>query len=243
MDWKPGSKHLGTSSEHEMSDSHIVDEPINWLFKWSVPAFVAILLLSRYTLSRHPNNVSMVTAEEHYPPPASSDETTIGAASSAESGKEIFQKWSKVLAAAFPILAVVIVHVCFDWRIVFGGFWNFLTLEYPEKLLGPSAVTIASVIALAGFMQKRKADRKAEWWKRTQYAIDNLISGTDASVVVGNRMIEHLSLEQSGGPFSKSLADRQDKALFASITSKLNEEVRQKRSSGRLGNKPESEEA
>lgn len=161
----------------------------------------------------------------------------------AEKGKAFLRK----IAKAFLILVVLIMAGWIHLRVGLGhvmeGFWLFISREYPERLLAPTAVAIAASVAWFGYRQKRAADRKAEWWKRTQYAMDSLVAGKDESIAVGSRMIDHLLKEQSGGWLSRGLADKQDRVLFESVALKLSADIAQSTEASKLREDPKMEEA
>lgn len=69
--------------------------------------------------------------------------------------------------------------------------------------LSPFAVLVAAVIAaFVGFnqiQQKREADNRAEWWKRTQWALDAVYSGDDRRGTVGLKVLTVLAGSKLAG--------------------------------------------
>jgi hypothetical protein len=63
--------------------------------------------------------------------------------------------------------------------------------------LSPFAVLAAAIIAaIVGFRQikqKREADNRAEWWKRTQWALDAAYSGDDRRRAIGLKVLTVLA--------------------------------------------------
>lgn len=110
------------------------------------------------------------------------------------------------------------------WRNVWGGLWNWLTIDFPDELLVPSIGLVAAVVAFGAMRQKRNADRKAEWWKRTQYGLDLLVSGEKPKVLLGASLIGHLRRENERQILwlgQKRLADKDDIGLFKAVTGQL----------------------
>lgn len=54
------------------------------------------------------------------------------------------------------------------------------------------AATIAAVIAYGTLQQRRAADAKAEWWRRTQWALEQLLSDDPQRANVGTSMLNVL---------------------------------------------------
>ncbi|QOD06136.1 hypothetical protein [Pseudarthrobacter sp. BIM B-2242] len=69
--------------------------------------------------------------------------------------------------------------------------------------LSPLAVLIGAVVAaIIGFRQikqKREADNRAEWWKRTQWALDAVYSGDDRRGTVGLKVLTVLAESELAG--------------------------------------------
>lgn len=201
--------------------------------KWQVAIFLILNFIISHEFIKSLSEGSASNPKDSQPeieqhPPAIEEEDFI------TSGRALLRKLIKRLIITLIISAIIFVHLRYNLTHVLGGFWNFIAFEYPERLLVPTAAFIAAVVALAGFWQKRGADRKAEWWKRTQYAMDNLTSGRDETVSVGILMIEHLAKEQSGSWFGSSLADRQDKNLFASVTLRVAQDIEKSRTNDKM---------
>lgn len=82
---------------------------------------------------------------------------------------------------------------------------NWSQTEFPSfisqygVLLTPLIAVIAAVVAVLSLRQKRNADRKSEWWKRTQFAIDLLVSGERPRVLTGNELLSKLTDETRRG--------------------------------------------
>jgi hypothetical protein len=70
--------------------------------------------------------------------------------------------------------------------------------------LSPFAVLIGAVVAgIIGFRQikqKREADNRAEWWKRTQWALDAVYSGDPRRGTVGLKVLTVLAESKLAGP-------------------------------------------
>ncbi len=62
--------------------------------------------------------------------------------------------------------------------------------------LGPvfalAAAVIAALIAYGTLQQRRAADAKSEWWRRTQWALEQLLSGDPQRANVGTSMLNVL---------------------------------------------------
>ena len=54
------------------------------------------------------------------------------------------------------------------------------------------AAVIAGLIAAAALLQKRRADNRAEWWRRAQWALDSSISPIKTQAEMGQKAIELL---------------------------------------------------
>ncbi len=73
-------------------------------------------------------------------------------------------------------------------------------------MTGAVLVLIAATVTLR---QRAAADRKDQWWKRTQWAFDLLLSGDEDSVVLGLDVL----VQQVGA----KVADAEDAALVADV--------------------------
>ena len=75
--------------------------------------------------------------------------------------------------------------------------WQILTA------LGPLAVLISALIAgIIGYntlKQKAVADNRAEWWKRTQWALDAVYSGDKKQAAVGLKVLKVLGESELAG--------------------------------------------
>jgi hypothetical protein len=52
--------------------------------------------------------------------------------------------------------------------------------------------TVALVVGIATVRQKSQADRRAEWWRRAQWAVDHATSERDETVEAGLIAMTHL---------------------------------------------------
>lgn len=82
----------------------------------------------------------------------------------------------------------------------------YIWLQPAATVAGASLVVIAAVITLR---QRSTADRKDQWWKRTQWALDLLLTGDEDSVVLGLDVLEQ--------QVRARVADREDKLLVADV--------------------------
>jgi hypothetical protein len=77
--------------------------------------------------------------------------------------------------------------------------------------LGPLAVLVAAVVAgVVGWRtlsQKREADARSEWWKRTQWALEASASKDPAMYAYGAGMLDLLAQSELAGPKDKELLD------------------------------------
>jgi hypothetical protein len=82
-----------------------------------------------------------------------------------------------------------------------------------------AAAVIAGVIAWRALKQKEQADRHAEWWKRTQWAVEKVCAGdvTEATVAMDVLM----NIEDAG------LTTDQDLELLHSITDVILERIQE----------------
>ncbi|VXC34118.1 hypothetical protein [Arthrobacter sp. 8AJ] len=75
----------------------------------------------------------------------------------------------------------------------------------------PIAVLIAAVVALliglATVKQKREADARSEWWKRTQWALEASASKDPKMYAYGTGMLDLLAQSELAGPKDKELLD------------------------------------
>lgn len=55
------------------------------------------------------------------------------------------------------------------------------------------AAVVAGLIAAAALMQKRRADNRAEWWRRAQWALDASLSKESSKSELGQKAIEFLA--------------------------------------------------
>lgn len=89
--------------------------------------------------------------------------------------------------------------------------------------LGPAvtilAAGVAASIAFASLVQRRRADAKSEWWRRTQWALEQVLSDGDDRQLVGMSVL----LLQS----RSELAHVEDLDLFQAAWHALLEDVPQ----------------
>lgn len=106
-----------------------------------------------------------------------------------------------------------------------GGFWNWLVYDIPVHIATLTVGFFALFVGLLSWNQKKKADRKAEWWRRTQYAIDLALSNDKNKTLAGFSILEHLGTEESKrtllSPGRKTIADADDLRLFKRIIHEL----------------------
>lgn len=104
---------------------------------------------------------------------------------------------------------------------IFGGFWIWLTLQVPPHLVTLTVGVLAFLVGLLGWSQKRKADRKTEWWRRAQYALDLALAEDSKKAKTGFRMLTHVSsaTERRFPSFTRQpLADKNDLDLIFSLS-------------------------
>lgn len=105
---------------------------------------------------------------------------------------------------------------------------DFSQTEFPSFLsqygilLAPLIAVLAALVAVLSLRQKRNADRKAEWWKRTQFAIELLVSGELPRVLTGNDLLSKLTDEtRRGWRKPHRLADDDDLDLVRDLALNL----------------------
>ncbi|GAA4034726.1 hypothetical protein GCM10023063_18630 [Arthrobacter methylotrophus] len=62
------------------------------------------------------------------------------------------------------------------------------------------AATVAALIAAAALWQKRRADNRAEWWRRAQWALDSALDEKAEKQEVGLAVLEALNTSKLAGP-------------------------------------------
>jgi len=71
-------------------------------------------------------------------------------------------------------------------------------------VLGPAATLVAGVVAgivaYLAIAQRRRADAKAEWWRRTQWALDEVLSGAPDRRRVGVAVLYRLAESELATP-------------------------------------------
>lgn len=95
-------------------------------------------------------------------------------------------------------------------------------LSIPAHLVTPLVAAGAALIAFLALRQKRAADARTEWWKRTQYGLDQLASENDLLVMVGTGMLRHLRDEHERQRwFRARIVDASDLKLFNKVAKPL----------------------
>lgn len=83
----------------------------------------------------------------------------------------------------------------------------------------PEAASIAAVFAWRTLNQRRRADQRAQWWTRTQWALDAVLSGDPDRREMGLGVLELLARSRLAGTeeteiisiaWAGPLADRSD---------------------------------
>lgn len=75
--------------------------------------------------------------------------------------------------------------------------WQIVGALSPFAVL--LAAIIAAIIGLRQIKQKRESDNRAEWWKRTQWALDAVHSGDDKRGTVGLKVLTVLAESDLAG--------------------------------------------
>ena len=70
-----------------------------------------------------------------------------------------------------------------------GAWWGSVTPAQATLLTG----IVVALIALATVTQRYRADRRDQWWKRAQWALDLTLSDDEFSQIVGWAAIEQLT--------------------------------------------------
>lgn len=70
--------------------------------------------------------------------------------------------------------------------------------------LGPAATALAATVAFAvglgTLIQRSRADRRDQWWKRAQWALDLALQNDPSSKRIGLAVLEHLAQSRLAGP-------------------------------------------
>lgn len=94
-----------------------------------------------------------------------------------------------------------------------------MTLEQ-LSLLGPPATglaaTVALIVGVATVRQRTKADRRDQWWKRAQWALDLALCGNN-SAVIGLSVLEHLAESDLAGPDEAEMLEAAWRLLLDSL--------------------------
>jgi len=89
------------------------------------------------------------------------------------------------------------------------------TLDTIAKL-GPIATGLAAIVALivglVAIIQKSRADRRDQWWKRAQWAIEQTFKGDEEQQALGFRVLQVLA--------DSELASPEELLLLASLTTR-----------------------
>ncbi len=101
---------------------------------------------------------------------------------------------------------------------VLGGFWHVIAVEIPAHFFTTGATLIVAAVAWRALKQKQATDRKSEWWRRTQYALDQLVSGNAKSNFLGTDLMEFLARDHDDNP---ELVDEADRVLFKEVVERL----------------------
>jgi hypothetical protein len=107
---------------------------------------------------------------------------------------------------------------------VFGGFWIRLSVQVPSHMATLMVGLLALVVGVLGWNQKRNADRKSEWWRRAQYAIDLTLAEERNKAIAGFSILGHVgtSTERAFPLFRlRPIGDADDQRLFRTISDEL----------------------
>ncbi|GAA1874414.1 hypothetical protein GCM10009715_21410 [Paeniglutamicibacter psychrophenolicus] len=99
-----------------------------------------------------------------------------------------------------------------------GGLWIIASSKIPAHFFTAGATLIIAFVAWRALKQKQAADRKADWWSRTQYALDQLVSGNEQSILMGANLVEFLARNHVDNP---NLVDDSARRLFDEVVKKL----------------------
>jgi len=143
-------------------------------------------------------------------------------------------QWLGFWLAVFAALSVAVHWSAHEGELKADIQWMLTSFSAPlvwivQEMPAPLATLIVGSAALAtgllGWSQKRKADQKAEWWRRIQYSLDLVISGQKDDVIVGTLILAHLGWEMKKKLFlftrRSPLSDASDRELFRIITENL----------------------
>ncbi|VTR75665.1 hypothetical protein [Cellulomonas hominis] len=61
------------------------------------------------------------------------------------------------------------------------------------------APTVALLVGIGAIVQRDRADRRAEWWRRAQWSLDHVMAGTPAQRAVGLALTDALSSSALAG--------------------------------------------
>jgi hypothetical protein len=90
---------------------------------------------------------------------------------------------------------------------------NADTLDTVAKL-GPIAVGLSAIVALIvgliAVTQKSRADRRDQWWKRAQWAIEQTFDDNEERQALGFRVLQVLGTSE--------LASKEELIIFESLT-------------------------
>jgi hypothetical protein len=71
-----------------------------------------------------------------------------------------------------------------------------MTIEAWVVLLAP---TVALLVGIGAILQRDRADRRAEWWRRAQWSLDHVLAGSRAQRAVGLALTDALSSSALAG--------------------------------------------
>ncbi|QHK21749.1 hypothetical protein GU243_21000 [Pseudarthrobacter psychrotolerans] len=105
--------------------------------------------------------------------------------------------------------------------------------------LGPAAVLlgalVAAVIGWRTLRQKAEADNRAEWWKRTQWALDAVYSGDKKRAIVGLKVLGVLAESDLAGSGELAVLEASWKKPLSEAKEGLRgEKIAVARSSGKI---------
>ena len=102
-----------------------------------------------------------------------------------------------------------------DW----GDFWDQAAVWAITwiPVLGPLGILTTAVVAYIAYRQKLEADRRAQWWVRTQWALEASLSANPRRSLAGLAVLNDLK--------TSSLATREDRALFRLIALTVQDEM------------------
>lgn len=126
-----------------------------------------------------------------------------------------------VVIGAIAVLAFLPFSVSRGWHRDFLN-WVVPRAEAAAPIapfLTPTVAVLVGTVALVSHLHRREYDRRAEWHRRMQYAVDLLTEdGNPARVVAGSLLLEELLVDR--------IATRSDGAALRRIALELRSEIR-----------------